>query len=268
MQIGVKPGQRGWSYEDLRHAWMLAEAAGFDLVSTHDHVCSPAGLACWDGPTLLTAIAATTQDIAVGIHVVNCSLRHPYLLAAQLAVAQAASKKRLWVGLGAGSSEVSRHDHERLGIDFPPMTERLDRLDMCCQTFPRLWKGEAVTEATVGLNEASLGPIGITTPKIMVGGVSDRTIEIAARHADGWIHFDPDPVSWGKAADRVRAAAQRIGRTRPLRLAAQVSDPERLPMKPKKLAKAFEENRCDLLLFCLREQRNPTAVARLAEQLW
>jgi len=43
-----------------------------------------------------------------------------------------------------------------------------------------------VTEPALGLEAASLGPIGIDPPPIAIGGSSDRALEIAARYADGW----------------------------------------------------------------------------------
>ena len=38
MQIGVKPGQWGWSFDELTASWRAAEEAGFDLLSCFDHV--------------------------------------------------------------------------------------------------------------------------------------------------------------------------------------------------------------------------------------
>jgi len=46
MRIGVKPGQWGWSYEELEASWQAAEECGFDLISCFDHVTdAPEGLA-------------------------------------------------------------------------------------------------------------------------------------------------------------------------------------------------------------------------------
>ncbi|HYT79222.1 MAG TPA: hypothetical protein VEQ37_08200 [Actinomycetota bacterium] len=49
MRLGVKPGQWGWSFEDLRAAWGIAEDCGFQHISCFDHVsASPQPLASWD----------------------------------------------------------------------------------------------------------------------------------------------------------------------------------------------------------------------------
>ncbi len=51
MRIGVKPGQWGWSYEELEASWQAAEECGFDLISCFDHVSdAPEGLAAWNAP--------------------------------------------------------------------------------------------------------------------------------------------------------------------------------------------------------------------------
>src|SRR5919204_6386701 len=103
MRIGVKPGQWGWNFDDLVACWRAAEEAGFEVVSCFDHVTSaPAGLAAWNAPSLLTAMAGVTERIALAVDVLNVSLRHPLLLAGQLAVAQAASGGRVEGGLRAG----------------------------------------------------------------------------------------------------------------------------------------------------------------------
>ena len=95
MRVGVKPGQWGWPYEELVASWRAAEEEGFAIVSCFDHVsAAPACLAAWNAPSLLTAMAGVTETIALAVDVLNTSLRHPFLLAGQRAVAQAASGGR------------------------------------------------------------------------------------------------------------------------------------------------------------------------------
>jgi alkanesulfonate monooxygenase SsuD/methylene tetrahydromethanopterin reductase-like flavin-dependent oxidoreductase (luciferase family) len=63
-------------------------------------------------------MAGLTEHVALAVDVLNVSLRHPFLLAGQLAVAQAASGGRVEVGLGAGSYHLARFDHQALGRPF------------------------------------------------------------------------------------------------------------------------------------------------------
>src|SRR6266511_4349752 len=106
-------------------------------------------------------MAGATSSIRLEVQVLNASLRHPFLLAGQLAVAQADSGGRLRVGLGAGSHHLARFDHAAVGIDFPPHRARVDRLGACCRVLPALWRGAVLDDPLLGLTGASLGPTGI-----------------------------------------------------------------------------------------------------------
>ena len=204
MRIGVKAGQWGWSFEELLNAWTKAEAEGFDLLSCFDHVsAAPGGNVAWDAPTLLAAMAGATSRIRLAVHVLNVSLRPPLLLAGQLAVAQASSGGRLEVGLGTGSWHLARHDHRVAGVAFPPFAERVRRLEACCRTFPALWRGEIVSDAVLGLDDASLGPLGIEPPPIVVGGTSDRVLAVAAAYADAWNASSVETARFAELAGRL-----------------------------------------------------------------
>lgn len=74
MRIGVRPGQWGWSFPDLGASWEGAEEAGFEILSCFDHVsAAPKGLAAWNAPSLLAAMAARTTRIALAVDVLNVS---------------------------------------------------------------------------------------------------------------------------------------------------------------------------------------------------
>jgi alkanesulfonate monooxygenase SsuD/methylene tetrahydromethanopterin reductase-like flavin-dependent oxidoreductase (luciferase family) len=222
MRIGVKPGQWGWSYEELEASWQAAEECGFDLISCFDHVTdAPEGLTAWNAPSLLTAMAGRTSRVRLAVDVISTPLRHPFLLAAQIAVAQAASGGRVEVGLGAGSG-LSRLDGLALGRPFRPLAERRHRLSRVCQVLPALWRGERVTDEAFDLHDASLGPIGIDPPPIIVGGRSRETIEIAARHADGWNAVTAEPDEFHALARLADEICLKAGRQRPLARAVQI----------------------------------------------
>jgi alkanesulfonate monooxygenase SsuD/methylene tetrahydromethanopterin reductase-like flavin-dependent oxidoreductase (luciferase family) len=265
VRIGVKPGQWGWSYQDLHDAWRAAEQAGFDVISCFDHVtASPAGLAAWDAPSLMTAMAGVTKRITLAVDVVNISLRHPFLLAAQLAVAQAVSGGRVEVGLGAGSYHPARFDHSALAVRFPPLPERCGRLARCCQAFPALWRGEEVTDPQLGLNRASLGPVGIKPPPIHVGGTSVATVTIAAAHADGWNASVTSPDQYAELSRRADELCRRAGRDRVLRKSAQVFVRDIEVSHAKQLASELEQAGADTVTFVLTSEHDPQAVWSLA----
>lgn len=196
IRLGVKPGQWGWRWQELEAAWSAADEAGFDVVSCFDHVsAAPSGAAAWDAPTLLCAMAGATERARLSVDVLNVSLRPPFLLAAQLAVVQAAAGGRLEIGLGAGSYHLARFDHEALRVPFPPYEERLARLEVCVRDFPALWRGEEV-------EGASLGPLGIEPPPIHVAGRSERALALAER-AGGWVDSTNDPEEFAQYARRL-----------------------------------------------------------------
>jgi alkanesulfonate monooxygenase SsuD/methylene tetrahydromethanopterin reductase-like flavin-dependent oxidoreductase (luciferase family) len=266
VQIGVKPGQWGWTFEELSASWRAAEEAGFDIVSCFDHVgAAPAGWAAWNAPSLLVAMAGVTERIALAVDVLNVSLRHPFLLAAQLAVAQAASGGRVQVGLGAGSYHLARYDHRALGRPFPRVAERRERLARCCRVFPALWRGEEVTDEALSLEGASLGPLAIEPPPIIVGGTSEETMTIAVDHADGWNAVVTDAASFESLASKIDELCRGRGRQHPLRKAAQVFLRDVAPGSERALVSDLEAAGADAATFVLVEERGPAHVEKLAE---
>jgi alkanesulfonate monooxygenase SsuD/methylene tetrahydromethanopterin reductase-like flavin-dependent oxidoreductase (luciferase family) len=261
MRIGVKPGQWGWSFDELLAAWTAAEDAGFDLLSCFDHVsAAPAGEAAWDAPTLLAAMAGATSRIRLAVHVLNASLRPPLLLAGQLAVAQASSGGRLEVGLGTGSWHLARHDHRVTGMPFPSFAERVERLEACCRAFPALWRGQTVTDQVLGLDEASLGPVGIEPPPIVVGGTSDRVLAVAAAHADAW---NASSVEADRFAELARHLAELSG-DRPVERQVQLWFREVGLDGAREVCERYDDAGADTLIFVLDEERDPDTIARLA----
>ena len=269
MRIGVKAGQWGWSFEELAASWRTAEQAGFDLISCFDHVAATPNpdRAAWDAPTLLAAMAGMTQRIGLAVHVVNASLRHPFLLAGQLAVAQAAAGGRLEVGIGAGSFHLARLDHLATGIPFPSMAERLERLEACCRSLPRLWRGERVDDAALGFEDTSLGPIDIAPPRLVVGGTSDAVMQIAARHADAWNSVISDPRSFVERNERMSEICDELGRSVALERQAQLFAVELDAVDPKGHLARLGEAGAETVVIVLDQQRGASEVERLADKI-
>jgi alkanesulfonate monooxygenase SsuD/methylene tetrahydromethanopterin reductase-like flavin-dependent oxidoreductase (luciferase family) len=266
MRVGVKPGQWGWAFDELRTSWQIAEECGFQHISCFDHVSgSPRPLASWDAPSLLVAMAGATTSIGLEVQVLNASLRHPFLLAGQLAVAQAASGGRLRVGVGAGSHHLARFDHEALGIGFPPHRERVERLAGCCRILPALWRGEAVDDPGLGLIGASLGPTQIELPALFVGGGSNDVLAIAVTLADGW-YAPPEPERFAEFARRLDELCAEAGRDR-MAKAVPVSFKEVGLARAEETVSKLAEQGAEAVTFILHEERDPQMILRLAEVL-
>jgi len=216
MRLGVLPFAVGATFADLTESWQAAEEVGFEAVWTVDHATPTAELRpAWEASSLLVALAARTRTISVGVLVFDVLLRHPFHVAGSVAVAQALSGGRVRVGLGVGD-KFTQLDHDTLGIPFPPFAERVQTLEACCRVLPALWRGECVTEPSLGMSEAALGPVEIKTPPIIVGGGSRSVIEVAARHAQGWNLFTQDPDDFTKRVELVAAVEAEVGRRDPL----------------------------------------------------
>ena len=122
MRIGLKCGQWGWSFAELEESWIAADRSGFHLLSCFDRVTSaPRGFRAWDAVALLVTMSAVTERARLSAHMLNSTLRHPVVLASQLAVAQALSRGRLEVGLGAGAKYWE-------AFDSKPLASRLRRV--------------------------------------------------------------------------------------------------------------------------------------------
>jgi len=115
-----------------------------------------------------------------------------------------------------------------------------------------------VTEPALGLQAASLGPIGIDPPPVAVGGSSDRALEIAARHADGWncVVGRDDFVAKGRRLDELAG--------RRLRKAAQVFVRDVELGRVRELVARLEHEGADTVTFVQVEEREPDIVRRLA----
>jgi alkanesulfonate monooxygenase SsuD/methylene tetrahydromethanopterin reductase-like flavin-dependent oxidoreductase (luciferase family) len=266
MRIGVKPGPWGWAFEELRDSWRMAEDAGFDLISCFDHVTSsPSGAVAWEAPSLLVAMAGVTTRAALAVHVVNAAIRHSLLLAGQIAVAQAASGGRIEVGLGAGSYHLARFDHIAAGLPFPQFDDRLQRLEACCRTLPRLWSGETVDDEILGLRSASLGPLGIDPPRLVVGGLEDRTMTIAVRYADAWNASEPNPAAYAELLIRLDEVVNREARRQPLERQVQFWLRAVGLEGVRDRLDAFRDLGVDTAVVVLDEERGAEWVRRLAD---
>jgi F420-dependent oxidoreductase-like protein len=168
-----------------------AEAAGFDLVTVMDHLYQIAGIGGPEEPMLegwltLAAIARETSRVRLGTLVTGVTYRNPALLAKEATTLDVISNGRAILGLGAAWNDV---EHEGYGFEFPPVGERMDRLDealaiikaMFTEDRPSFHGEHYSIERALNVPR----PIQPTGPKILVGGGGEqRTLRIAAKYAD------------------------------------------------------------------------------------
>lgn len=202
MEFAVWPGtQQGWPeiLEVARHA----ELTGWDRVYVADHFMSNDEAA--DGPMLecwavVAALATAVPRLAIGTLVCGNTYRHPAVLANQAATADVISGGRIILGLGAGWQE---NEHQRYGIELPPVRERMDRFAEACAIVRSLttqerttFHGEHYQLTDAPLEPKPAGPL----PLLVGGGGEKRTLRIAAEHAQEWNVWSTPEVFAHKSA--------------------------------------------------------------------
>jgi len=168
-----------------------AEKAGFDLFTVMDHLYQIRGVGAETEPmleayTTLGAVAAQTSRIKLATMVTGVTYRNPALLAKQVTTLDIISNGRAIFGIGAAWNE---DEHLGYGFEFPPIGERMDRLDEAVQIARLMFteerpsfEGEHYRIARV-LNVPR--PIQKGGPKILIGGGGERrTLRILAQRGD------------------------------------------------------------------------------------
>jgi F420-dependent oxidoreductase-like protein len=194
MRFGIDVAQQRLDFAEVVDRVRFGEDLGFDGAWGFDHFTPMYGEGpgnCFEGMTTLAALAGRTSRIRLGLLVAGVTYRHPSILAAEATTVDHASDGRLELGIGAAWYEP---EHHRLGLDFPPVGQRFDRLEDQLEIFVRLFTGEVVSYRghQVSLDGAQLRPVPVQRPHppIWIGGSGRRrTLPLVARYADVW-HAD------------------------------------------------------------------------------
>src|SRR3984893_9530325 len=144
-----------------------AEAVGCSAFVVPDHLIGQYGAV-----PLLAVVAAATERLRVGTFVLNAGLRHPPVLAQDLATLDVLSGGRLEIGLGAG---WNKPEHDAIGIAFEPaggrikrLTEAIAILKGCSPDAPSSSAGE---HYTITDYDGGPKPTSRPHPPIFLGGV-------------------------------------------------------------------------------------------------
>jgi probable F420-dependent oxidoreductase len=133
---------------------------------------------------LLATVAAVTERLRVGTFVLNICLRHPAVLAQDLATLDALSGGRLDIGLGAG---WNKPEHDAIGIPFEPVSVRIKRLTEAIAILKGCFAERAFSFAgehyTVTEYDGAPKPTQRPHPPIFLGGGGRRLLTLAAREA-------------------------------------------------------------------------------------
>jgi F420-dependent oxidoreductase-like protein len=216
MRIGLDVAQHQLLWPELAERVRFAESAGFDGAWVFDHFSplygDPKG-PCLEGWTLLAGLAAMTSRIRLGVLVTGITYRHPSILATEAITVDHISKGRLELGVGAAWHQP---EHEALGIPFPPIKERAERLEEGVQVMRLLMTkdGASFSGRHYQLRRASYHPRPVQRPHppIWIGaGGEQLMLPIVARQADAWHAFGSDE-SMARKSRVLDQLAEKAGR--------------------------------------------------------
>jgi alkanesulfonate monooxygenase SsuD/methylene tetrahydromethanopterin reductase-like flavin-dependent oxidoreductase (luciferase family) len=196
--FGIMTAPQGVSYDELARVW--AEADGIEeiehawlfdhLLPLSDDLSGP----IFEGWTLLSALAARTARMRLGLLVTSARIRPPALLAKIAATVDAVSGGRLDFGIGAGSRPSvpwARREYEANGLPYLDGEGAVTRLGESLTVIRRLWTEPEPFDFAgkhVRLTGAISNPKPVQRPHppIMIGGRSSGVLRLVAEHADLW----------------------------------------------------------------------------------
>ena len=168
-----------------------ADDAGFEFIAVMDHffqigAVGPTENEMLEGYTTLGYLAACTSRAALLTVITGVIYREPGILAKIVTTLDVLSGGRAWLGVGAAWNE---EESRGLGIPFPPVAERFERLEETLQICLQMWHGDEkpYQGRHYTLERPLNSPQSLTRPHppIMIGGGGEKkTLRLVAQYAD------------------------------------------------------------------------------------
>lgn len=208
LRVGYLPGRLVGAAQ-WRDAVRLAEEAGIDHLAAGDHVSFHDGTGA-DGLLAAATVLGISDRLHFNTAVYLLPLRHPVLVARQLADLSTLAPGRLTFGVGVGGEDP--HEVEVCGVD--PRT-RGRRMDEAIAVVRALLAGESVDHdgEHLQLRGARILPVPAEPVPIVVGGRSDAAVARAGRLGDGWFGVWISAARFAQVVDAVEEVAAVAGRT-------------------------------------------------------
>ena len=177
--------------ETLARTAQAVEDIGADNLSAMDHyfqlgMMGGAEQPMLEGYTTLGFFAGHTSTVELQLLVTGVTSRHPGLLAKIISTLDVLSGGRAVLGIGAAWYE---REHQGLGVPYPPISERFERLEETLQIVLQMWGPDdgPFTGKHYQLAETLNAPQPVSNPHppIMIGGSGERkTLRLVAKYAD------------------------------------------------------------------------------------
>ncbi len=224
MHVDVHVPRFTWpgGLESIGPTWALlaqtAEAIGVRTLSVMDHWFQmeflwPAEEPMLEGYTTLSFAAAKTERLRFRLLVGGVTYRHPGLLAKTVTTVDVLSGGRAELGLGAAWYE---REHLGLGVPFPPLRERYERLEETLRICQQMWSDDdgpfEGTHYRLAETLCSPKPVSRPRPRILIGGGGERkTWRLVAQYADA-CNFIGDASTVKHKVGVLRGHCEAVGR--------------------------------------------------------
>ena len=194
-----------------------AEQAGVDRISVMDHVwqirhLGPPEHEMLEAYTTLGWLAAKTERVKLLAVVTAVVYRDPGLLAKSVTTLDVLSGGRAMLGIGAAWNE---EEARGLGLFFPPLAERFERLEEALRICLQMWSGDDGPfdgeHYHLGRTLNSPQSLSRPHPPILIGGAGEKkTLRLVACYADACNIFDSPELA--RKLDVLREHCAREGR--------------------------------------------------------
>ncbi len=227
MRMGVhimrfdQPARPAGLRQELADAADAAETAGLSWMDVMDHWFEIEGVGrgveapMLEAYTTLGYLAGRTQTVQLGALVTGVTYRHPALLAKIVATLDVLSGGRATLGIGAAWYE---REHRALGVPFPPLAERFERLEETLQICRQMW--DPANDGPYEGRHYQLAetrcwpqPLSQPRPEVLVGGGGERkTLRLVAQYADACNLFAGSTEEIGHKLDVLHRHCADVGR--------------------------------------------------------
>lgn len=225
MQLGIHfanftlPGGPGNLSATLAATAKAAEEGGCSSFTMMDHWFQMEQFATAQDPMLegytsLGFLAGQTRRMTLGLLVTGVTYRHPGLLAKIVTTLDVLSGARAMLGIGAAWYE---REHKGLGVPFPPLGERFERLEETLQICQQMWSDNdgpyQGTHYQLAETICSPRPIQQPRPRILIGGSGERkTLMLVAKYADACNLFAIGPAEVKRKIEVLARHCEAVGR--------------------------------------------------------
>jgi len=196
-----------------------ADDAGFASLWVMDHFFQISGVGQPEEPMLegysaLSFMAACTRRARLGTMVTGVIYRHPGLLVKTVSTLDVLSGGRAYFGIGAAWNEKEALG---LGVPFPPLKERFERLEETLQIARQMWAGKVAPFEGKHYHLAetlnSPQPLSQPHPPILIGGMGEKkTLRLVAKYADACNLFMADAELLRQKIDVLKRHCGEVGR--------------------------------------------------------